>query len=80
MMASLSLVAKNNGDGTYDAEIALTILGTDSDMVHSEVIKTTQQRTVCKGLASRELAIGAASFWVRQNLFPVVEKLAIAKP
>jgi hypothetical protein len=72
---NLITAAKNNGDGTYDAEIALAILADDYSLVGG-----TQQRTVSRGHTDRESARNAAIEWARKNLCPVIEKLPKAKP
>lgn len=74
-MFNIITAAKRNPNGTFDAEVAITLYGRDTT-----IIASTEQRTVSKGHKSRDEATAAAIRWVRVNMFPVVQKLPKAKP
>lgn len=71
----LIVAAKRNSDTSFDAEVALGFM--DSDC---KVLKGTQQRTVQRGLRTRDEALLVATNWIEANLFPVFNNLPKAKP
>lgn len=72
---SLGVAAKRNDNGTFDAEVYISLYG--SDMLPTA---STQNRLVQAGLPSRETAEHIGTKWIEDNLFPVVKKLPKAKP
>ena len=73
-MISLVAAAKRNNDGTFDAEVSLTFYAADAS-----ILFTTGQRTVLRGLESREAATASAKAWLQTTFFPAFAVLPEAK-
>ena len=78
-MAIISMLAaaKRNRDGTFDAEVAISLYDSGSS---DKPTSSTRQRTVGKGFSTRAAAEIRAEDWIRDNLYPVVMALPEAKP
>lgn len=75
MSYSFIATAKRNDDGTFDAEVALTDYGEGL-----KVVSSTRQRVVSRGHATKAIAEAEAALWVRNNLYPIMQRLPEAKP
>lgn len=72
---SLGIAQKRNPTtNTYDAEVYLGF--TDEN---GKILKGTKQRLVSKEHATRANAEAASLAWIEKNLFPVINKLPVAK-